>query len=276
MGHSFRTTILAATVLASVGMTAQVRAETPPNMLVLGMRIDDIITMDPAEVFELNAGELSANIYDRVMMFEPEDLTSLVCGVCETYAISEDGKTIDFTMREGQTFHSGNPVRAEDVVWSLQRVIKLNKTPAFIFSQFGWTPENVEEMIKVTDGGFRVQIVEDFSPGLVLNALAAGVASVVDKELVMANEVDGDLGYAWLKDKSAGSGAFKLISWNANETVMLEAFENYRHGAPAMKRVVARHVPEPAASAFCSSRVISTWRARSPRTRSPGSRAMLT
>ena len=63
----------------------------------------------------------------------------------------------------------------------------------------------------------------------------------------MANEVDGDLGYAWLKDKSAGSGAFKMLSWNANETVMLERHDGYRHGAPAMKRVIARHVPEPAA-----------------------------
>lgn len=247
MSYVFRKSILAATVLATVGIAAPVAAETPANMLVMGMRLDDIITMDPAEVFELTTGEISANIYDRVMMFEPEDLSTLVCGVCEDYTISEDGKTIDFTVRDGLTFHSGNPVRAEDVVWSLQRVIKLNKTPAFILSQFGWTPENVEEMITVTDNGFRVHIVEDFSPGLVLNALAAGVASVVDRELVMSNEVDGDLGYAWLKDKSAGSGAFRLVSWNANETVMLEAFEDYRHGAPAMKRVVGRHVPEPAA-----------------------------
>ncbi|MCB1834460.1 MAG: ABC transporter substrate-binding protein, partial [Geminicoccaceae bacterium] len=194
MSYVFRKSILAATVLATVGIAAPVAAETPANMLVMGMRLDDIITMDPAEVFELTTGEISANIYDRVMMFEPEDLSTLVCGVCEDYTISEDGKTIDFTVRDGLTFHSGNPVRAEDVVWSLQRVINLNKTPAFILSQFGWTPENVEEMITVTDSGFRVHIVEDFSPGLVLNALAAGVASVVDRELVMSNEVDGDLG----------------------------------------------------------------------------------
>jgi len=239
---------LAAALLGSAIALPVAEAATPPDMLVIGMRLDDLITMDPAEVFELNAGELSANIYDRVMMFEPEDLSTLVCGVCEAYEISDDGRTIRFTMREGQTFHSGNPVRAEDVVWSLQRVIKLNKTPAFILSQFGWTADNVEELVKTDgDGGFSVTITEDFSPGLVLNALAAGVASVVDKELVMANEVDGDLGYGWLKDKSAGSGAFKMLSWNANESVVLEAHAGYRHGAPAMKRVIARHVPEPAA-----------------------------
>ncbi len=223
-------------------------AETPKNMLVMGMRIDDIITLDPAEVFELSAGEISANVYDRIMMYEPEDLTTLVGGVVESWQISNDGKTISFKMRPGQKFHSGNPVRAEDAVFSIRRVIKLNKTPAFIFTQFGWNKDNVDDLVKVTgDDTFQITITEDFSPGLVLNALSAGVGSVVDKKLVLEHEQNGDLGYGWLKNHSAGSGAFKLVSWKANESVILEANPNYRHGAPAMKRVIIRHVPEPAA-----------------------------
>ena len=154
MTFAFRKTAFALGLMAGAAFMPYAQAATPPDMLVMGMRLDDIITMDPAEVFELTAGELSANIYDRVMMFEPEDLSTLVCGVCETYEVSDDGKTINFTMREGQVFHSGNPVRAEDVVWSLQRVIKLNKTPAFIFTQFGWNADNIEDLVKVTDKGF--------------------------------------------------------------------------------------------------------------------------
>ena len=52
--------------------------------------------------------------------------------------------------------------------------------------------------------------------------MSAGVASVVDKELVMSHELDGDLGYDWLKSNSAGSGAFSLKTWKANEIVTLE------------------------------------------------------
>ena len=228
--------------------TPPVQAETPPNMLVMGMRIDDIITLDPAEVFELSAGEISANIYDRVMMFEPEDLTTLVGGVVESWQISDDGKTITFKMRDGLSFHSGNPVRAQDAVYSLQRVVKLNKTPAFIFTQFGWSADNVDELIQVIDDqNFSITIVEDFSPGLVLNALSAGVGSVVDMKLVEENAVDGDMGYAWLKNNSAGSGAFSLQEWKSNESVTLNANPKYRHGEPAMQRVILRHLPEPAA-----------------------------
>ena len=178
------------------------QAGTPKNTFVMAKDIADIITMDPAEVFELTTGEIIANIYDRIMMFEPEDLQNLVGGVAESYKVSMDGKTITFKMRPGLKFHSGNAVRAEDVAWSLQRVVKLNKTPAFIITQFGWTPDNVDSLVKVIDNEtLQITITEEFSPGLVLNAMSAGVASVVDKKLVMSHEKDGDLGYDWLKSQ---------------------------------------------------------------------------
>lgn len=224
------------------------QSATPKGTFVIAKDLADIITMDPAEVFELTAGEVIANLYDRVMMFEAENLQELVGGVAESYAVSEDGKTVTFKLRDGLTFHSGNPVRPEDVEFSLERVIKLKKTPSFIFTQFGWNADNVDGLIEVVDDRHvRVTIVEDFSPVLVLNALSAGVASVVDKEVVLANEVDGDLGNQWLKTNSAGSGPFSLKSWQANETVVLDANPDYRHGAPGMKRIIFRHVAEPSA-----------------------------
>ncbi|MGM0586345.1 MAG: ABC transporter substrate-binding protein [Pseudomonadota bacterium] len=224
------------------------RAETPDDMLVMGMRIDDIITLDPAEVFELSAAEITNNIYDRITTYEPGEFGELAGGVAESWEVSEDGKEITFTVREGMTFHSGNPVTAEDAVFSLRRVVKLNKTPAFIFTQFGWNKDNVDDHVtQVDDMTFRIRIPADLSPGLVLNALSATVGSVVDKDLLMEHEQDGDMGYAWLKTNSAGSGPYSLQAWNANESVMLNANGDYWKGAPAMQRVVIRHLPEPAA-----------------------------
>jgi peptide/nickel transport system substrate-binding protein len=241
--------LLVGLLWAALAVTGtQAGAGTPKDTLVMAKDMSDIITLDPAEVFEFTGGELTANIYDRVMMFEPEDLTTLVGGVAESYDISADGKTVTLKVRPGQTFHSGNPVTAEDVAFSLRRVIKLNKTPAFIFTQFGWNPDNVDGLVKATDAmTVSLTINAEFSPGLVLNSLQAGVGSVVDMKTVMANEKDGDLGYEWLKNHSAGSGAFSLKTWNANELVTLEANPNYRHGAPGVKRVIMRHVPEPSA-----------------------------
>ena len=70
---------------------------------------------------------------------------------------------------------------------------------------------------------------------------------MVDRKLVLAQEQDSDRGATWLETNSAGSGPFRLLSWQANEAVVLAANPHYRHGAPGVQRVILRHVPEPSA-----------------------------
>ena len=243
---------IAGPCLALLGMLAlgavSASAETPRDTLVMAKDIADILTFDPAEAFEITAGELLANVYDRIMTFEPENPRVLAGGVAESHAVSDDGRTITFRVRAGLTFHSGNPVRPEDVEFSLERAVLLDRSPAFIVTQFGWNADNVGELIEVVDDRHvRITISEGLSPGLVLNALSAGVAAVVDREVVLAHERDGDLGNGWLQTNSAGSGPFRLASWRADESVVLEANPDYRHGAPGVQRVVLRHVSEPSA-----------------------------
>lgn len=237
---------LFAGVLLSISPMAL--ADTPKDTLVIAKAIDDMITLDPAEAYEFSGIEVIANMYDRIMRLEPTDINKLVPGVAESYKVSDDGKTFTFKIRPGQKFASGNPLTAADAVFSLQRVIKLDKTPAFLIGQLGWTKDNVDQMVKAVDPmTFQITISEDFSPSLVLSLMSSVVGSVVDMKTVMEHETAGDLGYAWLKTNSAGSGAYTLKAWKANESVSLEVNPTYRGGAAALKRVVIRHVTEPAA-----------------------------
>jgi peptide/nickel transport system substrate-binding protein len=223
-------------------------AETPKDTLVIAKTIDDIISLDPAEAYEFMGIEVIANTYDRIMRFEPADITKLVPGMTESYTTSEDGKTFTFKMRAGQKFASGNPVTAADAVFSLTRVVKLDKTPAFLIGQLGWTKDNVDSMVKkVDDSTFTITIGENYAPSLVLALLSSVVGSVVDQKTAMEHEAAGDMGNAWLKTNSAGSGAYVLKSWKASESVTLEANPNYRGGMASLKRVVIKHVAEPAA-----------------------------
>ncbi len=246
---TFKGLSVAAVLAASVAIPSlPAMAETPKDTFVIARNTADAITLDPAEVFEFTAGRIIANIYERLFFFEPGDLTKLVGGIAESYKFSDDGKKITVKLRPGLTFHSGNPVTSADVAYSLSRAVKLDKTPAFIIKQIGWTKDNVDEAVKAIDPmTVEINILADMSPALVLNLLSASVASIVDMKEVEAHAVDGDMGYAWLKDHSAGSGAYKLKSWKANELVMLEAFDKFRYGKPPMKRVVIRHVAEPSA-----------------------------
>ena len=245
MSKTFKYALLAGVIFA---LSPQAYAETPADTLVIAKTIDDIISLDPAQAYEFMGIEVIANTYDRIMRFEPTDITKLVPGMAESYTASADGKTFTFKMRGGQKFASGNPVTAADAVFSLQRVVKLDKTPAFLVGQLGWTKDNVDSMVKmVDDSTFTITIGEDYSPSLVLALLSSVVGSVVDKKVAMEHEAAGDMGNEWLKSNSAGSGAYVLKSWKASESVTLEANPNYRGGMAALKRVVIKHVAEPAA-----------------------------
>jgi len=224
-----------------------VMAETPANMLVIANRIDDITTLDPAQSFEFAGSDVLRNVYGRLVNFDPMDLDAgYQADLAESWAVSEDGRTITFTMREGVMFHSGNPVRAEDVAFSFKRVVALNKTPSFILTQFGFTPENMDETITVDGNTVSITTDKRYATSFVLNCLTATIAAIVDETTVMANEVDGDFGNAWLKTNSAGSGAYTLASWKPKESVTLNANPDFYLGAPAMKRVIVRHVQESA------------------------------
>lgn len=227
--------------------TLPVYAETPANMLVIANRIDDIITLDPAESFEFAGSDVSRNVYGKLVNFDPLNLDAgYEPDLAESWVVSEDGKTITFTMREGVKFHSGNPVTAEDAEFSLRRAVTLNKTPSFILTQFGFNADNVNDVIVADGNTLSITTDKKYATSFVLNCLASVIGGIVDKKTVMANEADGDLGNNWLKTNSAGSGAYRVVSWKPNESVTLSANEDFYKGAPAMKRVIVRHIQESA------------------------------
>lgn len=223
-------------------------AQTPADVLVVAATIDDIITLDPAQSFEFSGNDVTQNLYDRLVDFDPMDMEAgFKPSLAESWEISEDGKTITFKMRDGVKFHSGNPVRAEDAAWSIQRAVKLNKTPSFILTQFGFTPENVDEMVKADANTLTIKLDKPYAQSFVLNCLTANIGSVVDKELVMSNAEGDDMGNTWLSNNDAGSGPFVLNAWRPNEAVQMTAFPDYFQGAPAMSRVIVKNVAESSA-----------------------------
>ena len=246
--NALRSTIFSTAVLLAAGVRfAPAIAATPDNMLIIAAQIDDITTLDPAQSFEFSGSDVNRNLYSKLVGFDPANLDAgYIPALAESWDVSEDGKTITFTMRDGVTFESGNPVTAQDVEWSLRRVITLNKTPSFILSQFGFTPENVNETI-VADGN-TISITTDkrYATSFVLNCLTATVGSIIDSKTAMEHEVDGDLANEWLRTHSAGSGAYTLGSWKPNESVILNANNDFFRGAPAMQRVIVRNIQESA------------------------------
>ncbi len=223
------------------------RADTPKDTLVIAKAIDDVISLDPAEAYNFTDIEITSNTYDRVLRFKTDDLKTLTGGVADSWETSSDGKTITFKIHPGLKFHSGNPLTADDVAFSLQRVVILNKNPAFLLTQLGWTPDNVKSLVKVVDPStVSITVPVDFSPSLVLNIMTSSVTAVVDKVEAMKHEAAGDLGNGWLKTHDGGSGSYVERSWTPSDSIVLDSFDGFRLGAPKIKHIIIKHVPEPA------------------------------
>ena len=243
--------LTAAAAAVAMALPLPLQAATPKDTLVVALAFDDIISLDPAEAFEISAGELMGNGYDRLLRYDVNDPSKLVPDLAKAWKVSDDGKTYSFELKPGLKFASGNPVTAEDVAFSLQRAVLLDKTPAFILTQFGLTKDNVKDKVKQT-GPLTLTLETDkpYAPTLVYNCLTANVAGVVDKKLVMSKEAMkdgvGDMGYAWLKTNYAGSGPLKIREWRANEIVALERNDNYWGPKSKPARVIYRHIKESA------------------------------
>ena len=242
----FQAKLVAGSILLGFMATAVV-AQTPKDTVVMAKQIDDIISLDPAEAFEFSGGEVVANVYDKLVSVDPAKNNALIPALAESWTVSPDNLTYTFKLRSGIKFHSGNPMTAADVVYSFHRAVILNKSPGFILTQFGFNKDNLAEKIKATDDQTVVMVVSKaFAPTFFLNCLNSNIGSVVDTKTVKANEKDGDFGNAWLKANSAGSGAYSIRAYRPNEQYALEANPGWYLGAPKNKRVIVRHVAEPA------------------------------
>lgn len=240
----FKAALLAASMIAPAAPLAH--AATPGNALVVAQNIDDIVSIDPAEAYEFTSGEYVTQTYDRLVQYDAPDVKTLAPGLATAWTADDAARTITFTLRDGVKFTSGNPLRAEDVVYSWKRVIALNKAPAFILAQLGWTPANYDKMVTASGNKIVVKYDGDFSSAFVLNVLAARPASIIDAVTVQGHEANGDMGNAWLKANSAGTGPFVLKAFRPAEIINLAGNPNYFGGAPAMKSVIIRHVAEAA------------------------------
>src|SRR5437868_2810515 len=93
--------------VAAIGMTvgafalgaSLAQAATPKDTLVMAYVIDDIISLDPADIYEFSTSEYMANTYDRLVMINPMKTSELKFVAAESYTVSDDGKTYDFKIR---------------------------------------------------------------------------------------------------------------------------------------------------------------------------------
>jgi peptide/nickel transport system substrate-binding protein len=230
----------------AVAAAFSAHAATPKDTLVIASTLEGIISLDPAESFEIMSSGNLINIYQQIVSPDRQHPDTLDPDVASSWTKGDSDHSLVFTIKPGAKFASGNPVTADDVIYSYTRAVKLNKSPSFILGELGWTPDNIDTQFKkVGDDKLQISWPADIGSELVLRVLTAPVAAIVDSKLVKSHAENNDFGNSWLRSRSAGSGAFEVRNYVPHEALVLKRNPN-AHPLAKLENVLFKNVADPA------------------------------
>jgi len=177
---------------------------------------------DPAVGNDMSASSILCNLYDPLVW--PTPAGDVDPWVAESWTGSPDGLVWTFTIRTGIKFHTGNELTAEDVAFSLERMLTIGEGYSYLFTPY-------VDKVEVVDGDkVKITLKKTFGPFLI----SLVRLYVLEKEEVMANIKTpgpygefGDYGKEWLLMHDAGSGAYTLVDGKLEDWFRMEKFEDY-------------------------------------------------
>ena len=192
------------------------------------------------------------NVYDRLFEIKLNDdgSTQLVNSLVKDYTVSDDGLTYNFTLRDDVKFSDGTPLTANDVAFSLIRLLGLDTSVNTDFASCikgaddyiakeGYSYDDTLEGIQVTDDT-HLTITLAYPFAGFLYELATPPCSIYSKAAVEAAGDDYGNDY-----KSAiGSGPYMLTDWTRDSSIELTQNPNYWGDTPSVKNVDIQIVPD--------------------------------
>ncbi len=170
-------------------------------------------------------------------------ITAVKPYVARSYEYSNGNRTLTFQIRPGLEFPSGDPLDAKAVVWSIERVIKLEGSGYSVLEETDYTPPLIKS-VKATGPLTVVFQYKRPAPNQlqVLSTPTAG--AIYDPKLV---EEHGGVKKAtpnqWLASHDAGYGPYLLKSYSANHQLVLEANPNFFE-PPKTKKIILNFIPD--------------------------------
>jgi peptide/nickel transport system substrate-binding protein len=181
------------------------------DQVVIWGTTDKPVSYDPAKAYDLPSWNVIYNVYQTLVRVNPETLKTEP-DAAESCEPSKDFKTWTCTLKPGQKFSDGNPVTAEDVKYSFDRLIKINDPsgPAALLGD-----------VKTDATDDTTVVFHLSSPNALWNyIISTGAGAIVEKSVFPATKVLAD-------SEVIGSGPYKLDSYQRNQTASFLPNENY-------------------------------------------------
>src|SRR5215813_8579912 len=194
-------------------------------------------TMDPHAAFDVGRVAVRLNLYDGLYRWL-DNPPKLEPWLAESHTVSSDGLTYTFKLRRGAKFHDGTEITAEDVRYSMERILALKKGAAALLATMV-APGTTKAVDKST-----VQFTLT-KPASIFMAVVPEV-HVVNAALLKKHEKDGDWGSAWLTNNDAGSGSYVLTKYDPAIGFIAKRFPGHfvPWGPKYIDEIEFRHVKE--------------------------------
>lgn len=199
------------------------------DTLVVGLRSDRILSLDPANYRDRETETVIRNMFDGIVTRTPDG--RVVPEIATSWETPDD-LTYIFKIREGIKFHNGDPLTADDVVFSFNRVIG---------------PDGVDGQQSPRAGLMapleKVEKLDEYTVKMTLaNPAPTFLQSIVHNQIIPQKYYE-QVGFAGFNEKPIGAGPFKLVSAKLDGDIVLERFDDYWDGPVPLRRVVFRNMP---------------------------------
>lgn len=197
------------------------------------------INDDPVSLNGIYAND-GASIAVLSYVFNPLTLggenwgTEIAGDLAEGYSVSEDGLTWTFNLRQDVVWHDGEPLTADDVIYTFQTIQSGEDDIAPFRPRF---LQNDEPIL--------FEAADDYTIVATLTQPNASFFTDISVPIVPRHALEGqDLREGPFNRAPIGTGPFKVTEWNTGESITLEANENYFRGRPCLDRIIFRIIPD--------------------------------
>jgi peptide/nickel transport system substrate-binding protein len=224
--------VLLALALGAGGLTPAARAGSPSaspdagkTILRVGVFVDDLDSLNPFVGYTELAYEVYSQNYEFLVERRPEDFMPGPDGIAESWEQSADGNTWTFHLHEGITWQDGQPLTADDVVFTYNYIID-NEMPVFTNGTKG-----IVKAVKVDDS--TVQLITSKPKSNILRLWIP----ILPKH-VWESIPPKQAGSTFKNADSIGSGPFQVVEWKRGSYVRMQANKEYWQGAPQVDELI--------------------------------------